>query len=51
MIDPSYRWNGIYNGRNNKSHNPTAPNSAPATKNVSHDQTSSHMKRYLQCAE
>ena len=26
-------------------------NTAPATQNDSHDQSSSHMKRYLQCAE
>ena len=30
---------------------PTSASTAPATKNDSHDQSSSHMKRYLQCAE
>ena len=28
-----------------------SPNTAPATKKDSHDQSSSHMKRYLQCGE
>ena len=34
-----------------KSDTSTSPNTAPATQNDSHDQSSSHMKRYLQCAE
>ena len=34
-----------------KSNTWTSPNAAPATKNDSHDQSFSHMKRYLQCAE
>ena len=34
-----------------KSDTATSPNTAPATQNDSHDQSSSHMKRYLQCAE
>ena len=34
-----------------KSDTCTSPNTAPATQNDSHDQSSSHMKRYLQCAE
>ena len=34
-----------------KSDTSTSPNTAPATKNESHDWSSSHMKRYLQCAE
>ena len=29
----------------------TSPNTAPAAQNDSHDQTSAHMKRYLQCAK
>ena len=29
----------------------TSPNTAPATQNDSHDQSATHMKRYLQCAE
>ena len=34
-----------------KSDTRTSPNTAPATQNDSHDQSSSHMQRYLQCAE
>ena len=34
-----------------KSDTSTSPNTAPATKNESHDWSSSHMKRYLQCGE
>ena len=44
-------WNVIYNARNNKSHPPTSPNTAPAMQNESHDWSASHMKRHLQCAE
>ena len=51
MIDPRHIWNGIYNARSNRSHNPTSPNTAPATQNESHDWSASHMKRHLQCAE
>ena len=51
MIDPRQIWNVIYNARSNKSHPPTSPNTAPATKNDSHDWSLSHMKCYLQCAE
>ena len=51
IIDPLHTWNVIYNARSNKCHCPNSPNTAPATKNDSHDQSSSHMKRYLQCAE
>ena len=51
MINPLHTWNAIYNARNNKCHCPNSPNTAPATKNNSDDQSSSHMKRYLQCAE
>ena len=51
MIDPCHTWNDIYNARSNKCHCPNSPNTAPATKNDYHDQSSSHMKRYLQCAE
>ena len=46
--DPRHIWNAIYNARNNRCHPPTSPNTAPATQN---DWSSSHMKRYLQCAE
>ena len=51
MIDPRHIWNVIYNARSNRSHNPTLPNTAPATQNESHDWSASHMKRHLQCAE
>ena len=51
MIDPCHTWNAIYNARSNKCHCPNSPNTAPATKNESHDWSLSHMKRYLQCAE
>ena len=51
MIDPRHIWNVIYNARSNTGYPPTSPNIAPATKNDSHDWSSSHMKRYLQCAE
>ena len=34
-----------------KSDTSTSPNTAPATKSDCHDWSSSHMKRYLQCAE
>ena len=51
IIDPCHTWNAIYNARSNKCHCPNSPNTAPATKNESHDWSLSHMKRYLQCAE
>ena len=51
IIDPLRTWNVIYNARSNKCHCPNSPNTAPATKNESHDWSLSHMKRYLQCAE
>ena len=51
MINPRHTWNAIYNARSNKCHCPNSPNTAPATKNESHDWSLSHMKRYLQCAE
>ena len=34
-----------------KSDTPTSANTAPATQNESHDWSTSHMKRHLQCAE
>ena len=37
MIDPRHICNVIYNARSNRSHNPTSPNTAPATQNESHD--------------
>ena len=51
LIDVRRIWNVIYNARSNRSHPPTSPNTAPATKNGSHDWCPSHMKRHLQCAE
>ena len=51
MIDPRHIWNVIYNAQSNRSHNPTSPNTAPATQNESHDWSASHMKRHLECAE
>ena len=51
MINPLHTWNAICNARSNKCHCPNSPNTAPATKNESHDWSLSHMKRYLQCAE
>ena len=49
MIHHHHTWNAIYNARSNKCHCPNSPNTAPATKNESHDWSLSHMKRYLQC--
>ena len=51
MIDPRHKWNVICNARSNRGFPPASPNIAPATKNDSHDCSSSHMKLYLQCAE
>ena len=51
MIDPHRIWNVIYNAQSNSQHPPTSPNIAPATQNESHDWSTSHMKRHLQCAE
>ena len=50
-IHPHQIWNVIYNARSNRNHNPTSPNTAPATQSHSHDSRSSHMKRHLQSAE
>ena len=49
MIDPCHTWNVQYNARGIRSHPPTSPNIAPATKNYSHDWSSSHMKLPVQC--
>ena len=51
IIDPVHTWNVIYNARSNKCHCPNSPNTAPATKNESHDWSLTQMKRYLQCTE
>ena len=44
-------WNVIYNARSDRHHPATSPNTAPATQNESHDWSTSHTKRHLQCAE
>ena len=51
IIDPLHTWNVIYNARSNMCHSPNSPNTAPATKSNTNHCSSSHMKRYLQCAE
>ena len=52
IINPCHIWNAIYNARSNRCHPPTSPyNTVPATKKDSHDCSSSHTKRQLQCAE
>ena len=51
LLNHHYIWNLIYNARSNRCHDPTSPNTAPATQNDSHAWSSSHMKRHLQCAE
>ena len=51
MLNSLHTWNAIYNAWSNICHPPTSPNTAPATKNESHAEFSSHMKRYLQCVE
>ena len=51
MIDPRHIWSVIYNALSSRGYPPTSPNAAPATKNDSHDWSSAHMKRHLQCAE
>ena len=51
MLSPHHIWNLIYNTRSNRCHDPTSPNTAPATKNDSTALSSSHMKRHFQCAE
>ena len=47
MVDPHNICNVIYNARGI----PTSPNNAPATQKGSHDWSSSHFRRCLQCAE
>ena len=51
IIDPLHTWNVIYNARSINCHCPNSPNTAPATKNESHDWSLTQMKRYLQRAE
>ena len=51
ILSPHHIWNVIYSARSNRCHDPTSPNTAPVTQKDSHTQSSSHMKRHLQCAE
>ena len=51
ILSPHHIWNVIYSARSNRCHDPTSPNTAPATQKDSHASSSSHMKRHLQCAE
>ena len=51
ILSPHRIWNVIYSARSNRCHEPTSPNTAPATKNDSTALSSSHMKRHFQCAE
>ena len=51
LLNPHHIWSLIYNARSNRCPPPTSPNTAPATQNDSPAQSSSHMKRHLQCAE
>ena len=51
MIDPRHIWNVIYNEQRNRNHNPSSPNTAPATQNECHHWSASHMTRHFQCAE
>ena len=51
LLNHHYIWNLIYNAWSNRCHDPTSPNTAPATKNDSTALSSSHMKRHFQCAE
>ena len=51
ILSPHHIWNVIYSARSNRCHDPTSPNTAPATKNDSTALSSSHMKRHFQCAE
>ena len=45
------QYTSIYIAWSNSQQPPTSPNTAPATQNACHDGSTSHMKRYLQCAE
>ena len=51
MMDLRHKRNVMCHARSNRSHPLKSPNIAPATKNYSHDRSSSHMKRHLQRAE
>ena len=51
MVDPGHTWNAQYNARSNRSHPPTSPNIAPATKNHSDHWSSSNVQRPVHYAE
>ena len=51
ILSPHHISNVTYSARSNRYHDPTSPNTAPATKNDSTALSSSHMKRHFQCAE
>ena len=55
ILSPHHIWNVIYSARSNRCHDPTSPNTAPATKNDSTALSSSHMKsnlaKYCACHE
>ena len=47
VLNRRHIWNVIYNGRSNRCHDPTLPNTAPATQKDSHASSLSDMKRHL----
>ena len=51
LLNHHYIWNLIYNARSNRCHDQNSPNTAPVAQKDSHFESSSHMKRHLQCAE
>ena len=46
MIDPRHIWNVIYNARSNRCHPPTSPSTVPATKNDSHQWSSTYLTSF-----
>ena len=46
ILSPHHIWNVIYSAPSNRCHDPTSPNTAPATKNESYAWSSLHMKHY-----
>ena len=51
ILSPHHIWNVIYSAPSNRCHDPTSPNTAPATKNESYAWSSLHMKPHFKCAE
>ena len=51
ILSPHHIRNIIYSARSTRCHDPTSPNTAPATKNDSYAWSSLHMKPHFQCAE